>query len=113
MDLMICIDKYDIVRDGIIYYEKLFELGKKITTISACSDLDSGRIYRINEKFYISITASEECIKCLEKEDIINEDQLSKMLEKNGLTEIPDEDIFEYDTEMQVKIQSKQSCNIQ
>lgn len=115
MELLICIDKYDIVKDRVIYYEKLFELARKISTIVVCHDIDSEKIYKVEGKYYISITASEECIKMLEKNsiishsDILNEDQLADILEKGGLQEIPEENIYEFDG-LHVKSKVNESC---
>lgn len=108
-------------------------MGKKILAISACSedlksnpiirtqfvssnDLDTDKIYNVAGKYYISATLSEECVKCLEKEgiiqyrDILNEDQLAKVLEENGLEEIPDENIYEFEKDLHVKLRTHDLC---
>ena len=119
-EYLVEIDKHSIVVNKTIYYDKLFELGKKISQITNCHDLDAEKIYHVDGKYYMSITASEKCLQdlvhnriidSLNYPDILGEDKLYEILQKSGLEEIPDEDIYEFRDAMRVAVSHPQDEN--
>jgi hypothetical protein len=104
---LIRIDNKDMFNDGVIYYDKLEELKKKISSISECEDVNLEQFYKIVDKYYIMITTNKKCLDKLIDYEFISEDDIltdDDMFQQNLANNV---EIYTFDDKLQ---QSETQC---